>query len=180
LQNKEIITTSSSVKYKNRWMTVREDEIIRSDGKPGIYGVVEKNDFAVIAPIDGKYIYLVEQYRYPVQKREWEFPQGSREDAEVDPLFLAKAELREETGLIAEKIEHIGRLYSAYGFSNQGYNVFVATGLTQGENQLEQEEIGLISKKFPISRVEEMILTGIIKDAATVAVFGLLRMKNII
>lgn len=73
----EIKTAGSTVVYKNRWMTVREDSIVRSNGTSGIYGVVEKADFAVIAAVREESIYLVEQYRYPVRGRFWELPQVS-------------------------------------------------------------------------------------------------------
>ena len=96
-----IRTTASRLVYENRWMRLREDAIVRQDGSPGIYGVVEKADFAIIAPVENGMIHLVEQYRYPVQGRYWELPQGSWEDSPgTDPLELARAELREETGLI--------------------------------------------------------------------------------
>lgn len=176
----EITTLSSSIKYQNRWMTVKENEILRPDGSTGIYGIVEKKDFAVIAAIDGDSIYMVEQFRYPVQQRFWELPQGSWEDSDVLPENLARAELKEETGVIARHMEHIGHYFAAYGFCSQGYNVFVATGLEESDNDLDFEEQGLISQKFRINEVEEMILTNKIKDATTIAVFGILKMKGII
>ena len=63
----DIKTLGSRVVYENRWMRVREDAIRRRDGSDGIYGVVEKPDFAVIVPVedDGR-IHLVQQYRYHV------------------------------------------------------------------------------------------------------------------
>ena len=135
----EIETIGSSVVYKNRWMTVREDSIVRADGSLGLYGVVEKPDFAVIAAVSDGEIYLVEQYRYPVQGRFWELPQGSWEDQTVDPLALAKAELREETGLTASSMLHAGRLFEAYGYSSQAFDVFLANELSQGDMQLEAD-----------------------------------------
>ena len=96
-----IETTSTRLVYENRWMRVREDTIRRPDGSSGIYGVVEKPDFVVIVPVDddGR-LHLVEQYRYPVKGRYWELPQGSWEQAPgAEPLEMARAELREETGL---------------------------------------------------------------------------------
>ena len=74
---KEIETISSRVAYKNNWMTVREDKVLRPSGAEGIYGVVDKPDFVAILPIQSNYIHLVEQYRYPVEGRYWEIPQGS-------------------------------------------------------------------------------------------------------
>ncbi len=69
--------TSSRVAYENQWMRVREDEFLLPDGSPGLYGVVEKADFALVIPLEDDTVHLVEQYRYPVGERQWEFPQGS-------------------------------------------------------------------------------------------------------
>lgn len=175
----EIVRTASSVVYENRWMTVREDRIVRRSGAPGIYGVVEKRDFAVIAAIDGDRIYLVEQFRYPVAGRYWELPQGSSHAGD-DALASASAELREETGLVAGSMIHAGHLFVAYGYSTQGYNVYVARNLRQLEAQLEAEEEDLIAQPFSLSAVEQMIADGVIKDATTVAALGLLRLKQLL
>ena len=59
-----ITTLSSREVYRNHWMRLREDEILRSNGEKGIYGVVEKDDAAIILPIDEGRVWLVEQFRY--------------------------------------------------------------------------------------------------------------------
>lgn len=168
--------------YRNRWMTVREDLVERQDGSQGIYGVVEKPDFAVIIPLDRDgCVHLVEQYRYPVKARYWEFPQGSWEERpDADPAELARGELLEETGLLADDISHIGHLFECYGYCNQGYNVFLARGLRPGSAKLDPEEAGLITRRFGIDAFVEMILSGRIKDSATVAAFGLLQLKGLV
>lgn len=176
----EIEAASSKVVYKNRWMTVREDEIVRADGSRGTFGVVEKRDFAVIAAVQGDRVWLVEQYRYAVGARFWELPQGSWEERVIDPLTLAKAELKEETGLDAETVQHAGRLFLGYGYSTQAYDLFVATGLQEGKTQLDAEEQGLVSQAFSVAAVEAMIKDGTIQDATTVAAFGLLRLKGLV
>ena len=177
----DIKTLSSRVVYENRWMRVREDAIERQDGSPGIYGVVEKADFAVIVPLDKGMIHLVEQYRYPVQGRYWELPQGSWEEAPgTDPLELARAELREETGLSAETMLHAGYLFECYGYSTQGFHIYLAQGLRVGEADREQSEQDLISRAFPLDEVLAMVLNGTIKDAATAAALGLLRLKGLL
>jgi ADP-ribose pyrophosphatase len=176
----EIETLDSTVVYKNRWMSVREDAIVRADGSTGLYSVVDKPDFAVIAAVSDGEIHLVEQYRYPVKVRFWEMPQGSWEEQTVDPRVLAKAELREETGLIAGSMQHAGRLYLAYGYSSQAYDVFLASDLQPGENQLDAEEVGLIARAFKLGRFEDMLKDGTIRDATTVAAYGLLRMKGML
>jgi hypothetical protein len=64
---------SSRVVYQNRWMTVREDRIRRPDGSADIYGVIDKPAFSIIAAYERCGLWLVEQYRYTVGGRFWEF-----------------------------------------------------------------------------------------------------------
>jgi 8-oxo-dGTP pyrophosphatase MutT (NUDIX family) len=161
-------------------MSVREDKIRRMSGSEGIFGVVDKPDFVVILPVENGFIHLVEQYRYPVEGRFWELPQGSWEgNPGIDPLQLAAAELEEETGLIANRMEYIAHQYLAYGFSSQGYHIYLASELTATSNKLEEEEEGLVTKKFPLAEFELMILNGIIKDATTVNAYGLSKLKGL-
>ncbi|GHD64693.1 NUDIX domain-containing protein [Jeongeupia chitinilytica] len=171
---------SSSIVYENPWLRVREDRFVRPGGAEGLYGVVEKDDFAVIAAVADGRVQLVEQFRYPVQGRYWELPQGVAKSANGDLLETARIELREETGFVAEDIVDAGPLFLAYGMTTQAYRVFVATGLTQVGTALEAEEEGLISRSFSIAEVERMIIAGEIRDSVTVAAFGLLRLKGLI
>jgi ADP-ribose pyrophosphatase len=176
----EIKTLKTRLVYKNRWMSVREDQIRRQDGSLGTYGVVEKKDFAVIAAVQDGRLVLVEQYRYPVRKRFWELPQGTWDSERDDPQALAIAELREETGVVARSMLHVGHLYLAYGFCTQGYNVFLATDLEQREPQREPEEQGLVSSWFDLSAVDQMIRNGVIVDASTVAAMSLIKAKGLL
>lgn len=176
----EIETLETTIVYKNRWMSVREDQIRRQDGSLGTYGVVEKKDFAIIAAVQDGRIALVEQYRYPVRKRFWELPQGTWDSEQDDPRALAIAELREETGIVARSMLQVGHLYLAYGFCTQGYNVFLASDLEQQEPQREPEEQGLVSSWFDLPAVEEMMRSGVIVDASTVAAMGLMRTKGLL
>jgi 8-oxo-dGTP pyrophosphatase MutT (NUDIX family) len=167
---------SSKTVYENAWMRVREEEIERADGSQGIYGVVEKPDFALIIPqdADGGF-WLVEQYRYPVSSRYWEFPQGSWEhQADADPAELARGELREETGLRAGTMEHLGHLFEAYGFSNQGFDVWLAADLEEAEASRHVEEQDMLARKISRVEWEAMRRDGTIKDAPSIAAYGLL------
>jgi ADP-ribose pyrophosphatase len=162
--------------YRNKWIRLREDEIERTGGDRGIYSVVDKQDCAIILPIQHGQIYLVEQFRYTVQRRCLELPQGGWEMDDVDPEALARGELREETGLIAERLTLLGTLYIAYGFVNQKQYVFLAEGLTQGQPDFDPEEHDLIVSRMPIAQFEDLLLTGAISDASTLAAWGLYKL----
>ncbi len=95
--SRSITTLASREVYRNRWMRLREDEILRSNGNKGIYGVVDKDDAAIILPIDRGRVWLVEQFRYTIQERALELPQGGWEMEVEFPEELARGELREET-----------------------------------------------------------------------------------
>lgn len=172
-------TLSSSVVYRNAWMTVREDVVQRDDGHRGVYGVVDKPDFAVILPLQDAGYWLVEQFRYPVGRRAWEFPQGSWTPGdEGSAAELAIAELREETGLGASRVRHLGHLYAAYGFCSQGFDVFVADGLTQGRTSREATEQDMRSRWVSRSRFLGMIASGEIVDAVSLAAYALLEQSR--
>lgn len=174
LPEHELVATESTVVYANRWMTVREEKTLRHDGARGIYGVVDKTDFALVIPYTDGGFHLVEQYRYPVKARYWEFPQGSWETRpDADPLTVARGELAEETGLRAGSMTPLGHLFEAYGYSNQGFHVVLATDLTAGEPNLEETEAGLISRWFSEDEVWTLIADGHLKDAASIAALAL-------
>ena len=171
--------TGSRVVYENKWMRLREDRFERADGSEGLYAVVDKAPATAVIAIDGEEVVLVEQYRHPVGERFWEIPQGAWDgDDAPDPEDLARGELAEETGLRAGSMERLGRLYFAYGITGQAFDVWLATDLTQGEQALEPEEEGLRVGRFTLARAEEMILDGTVVDSATVAAFGLLRLRH--
>ena len=170
---RSIATLSSREVYLNRWMRVREDEILRSNGQKGIYGVVEKPDGAIILPIDDGHIWLVEQFRYTIQERALELPQGTWEREIEDPEELARGELQEELGLKAAQMIQLGALWIAYGFVRQREHVFLATGLSPAEKNPDAEEHDLVVHSVPIPEFERMMLDGTIRDECTVAAWGL-------
>jgi ADP-ribose pyrophosphatase len=170
-----IKTLSTREVYRNNWLRVREDQIERSNGARGIYGVVDKDDCAVILPIEGDTIYLVEQYRYTIQQRSLELPQGGWETAGVDPEELARGELREETGLIADRMTCLGTMWIAYGFARQRQHIYLATGLRYDARDLDPEEDDLVVRTATIAEFEKMLLDGTIEDCTTLAAWGLYR-----
>jgi 8-oxo-dGTP pyrophosphatase MutT (NUDIX family) len=173
-----IQTVASREVYRNSWMTVREDDIRRPDGSTGIYSVVDKPAYALVVAQDGDRFHLVEQFRYPLGERRWEFPQGTAPGLErLEPRDLAARELREETGLRAADMTLLGQLDVAPGMSSQRGWVFLATGITEGEHDREHEEQDMRSDWFGRGEVERMIRDGEITDSKTIAAWALLMLS---
>jgi 8-oxo-dGTP pyrophosphatase MutT (NUDIX family) len=171
----QIRRVASREVYRNNWLTLREDDIQRPDGSTGIYSVIDKPTYALVIPRDGDRFHLVEQFRYPLGMRRWEFPQGTAPDREhLEPMELAHRELREETGLRATSMELLGTLDVAPGMSSQRGRVFLATGLTEGEHDREHEEQDMHSEWFTRAQLERMIRDADITDAQTIAAWALL------
>jgi 8-oxo-dGTP pyrophosphatase MutT (NUDIX family) len=165
--------------YRNRWMSVREDDIRHPDGSPGIYGVVDKPAAALIIPLEDDGFHLVEQYRYALSRRSWEFPQGTwPDDRETTTEELARAELVQETGLRAEHLEALGSFAIAAGFASQNCDVFLATGLTAGETERDPEEQDMLQKWFPREEFERMLRDGEIVDSLTAAAYAKLLLRR--
>jgi 8-oxo-dGTP pyrophosphatase MutT (NUDIX family) len=174
-----IRTVRSRVVYENRWLRVREDEIVRADGTPGVYGVVEKPPCVIVIPFDGTRYTLVEQFRYTVGGRWCEFPQGAWEERpDADPAELAAGELREETGLVAGSLERLGEVFVAYGFCNQVMHVFLATRLERTELDLAPEEQDITLMTVTRAELEQLIRDGRLRDGPSLAAYGLVRLRE--
>ena len=175
-----IRTLSTRTVYENPWLRVREDEIERvgGDGLPvrGVYAVVEKSDFAVVVPWDGETLTLVGQYRYTLGRHTWELPQGSVDDAE--PEEVARTELAEETGLSAGTLKHLGRFDGAVGHSSQGFHVWLATDLREGQARPEGEEVDMTTRRVTPDEFERMIAEGEMTDAHSVCAWFLVKLDG--
>ena len=162
-------TLSSSQIYTNPWFSVREDSVIAPDGRSDIYHVVSAGRVAVgiVALWEDGSVTLVGQYRYPVQEYSWEIPEGGG-DVDLAPLESAKRELREETGLIAETWQYLGRVHTSNCFLDEVCHLFVATNLRQGPADPSPEEI-LQLQRLPFQEAVTMVKDGLITDAISIA-----------
>jgi 8-oxo-dGDP phosphatase len=173
-------TTSSREVYRNDWIRVREDTFELDDGSTGIYGVVEKSDFALVLPEQDGGFWLVEQFRYPLGRRSWEFPQGTwAAGAEGSPEELARAELAEETGLRAGRLEHLGRLDLASGLLTQRFDVWRATELTPGPTAREATEADMEQAFVPEAELRRRMRDGGITDSPSLAAYALLLLDRL-
>jgi 8-oxo-dGTP pyrophosphatase MutT (NUDIX family) len=162
-------TLASRVVYQNAWVRVREDAVVRPDGKPGIYGVVELRPSIGVVAIDAdREIVLAGQWRYPLGRYSWEIPRGGSAAGESDLLAVAQRELREETGVEARTWQRLGAVDLNNGVTNDVEHLFLATGLQCGETCPDPEE-KIAVRWVPFETAVQMALSGEITEVCSVA-----------
>lgn len=129
--------------------------------------VVHHFGSAVIIPVfDDGTVALVRQYRHPAVRYLLEAPAGTLEDREPPELGAAR-ELEEEIGFVADRLEKLSEFFVSPGFLEEKMHVYLATGLTESQQRLEEDEI-LEVVRLPIAEALEMITSGEIQDAKTI------------
>lgn len=159
---------SSRPIYENPWITVREDQVLRPDGSPGIYGVVHFRNLAVgVVPIDaaGRVI-LVGQYRYSLGFASWEIPEGGCPEGE-DPREAAARELEEETGYRADRWDYLGSAALSNSATDEVAHMYLARDLTPGRAHPEPTE-DLTVKAVPWEEAWRLAMEGEATDSVTV------------
>jgi 8-oxo-dGTP pyrophosphatase MutT (NUDIX family) len=162
-------TLSSRIAYENPWIRVREDSVIRPDGNPGIYGVVEvRPSIAVVAINERDEVVLVGQWRYTLDRYTWEVPRGGSSEGETDMRAVAARELAEETGVCAGHWIALGTFDIGNGILTDIQHLFVATELSSTTaHQDPFEEI--VMEWRPFSEAVEMVMRGEITEVCSVA-----------
>ena len=162
-------TRSSRVVYQNAWIRVREDQVLRPDGGPGIYGVIEiRPSVGVVAINDRDEIVLVGQWRYSLNRYSWEVPRGGSHPGEADMLEVAKRELAEEAGLIAERWQILGPVDVCNGVADDVQTLYLATQLSPTPVQPDPEEDITVQWK-PFKEAIQMAMDGRITEVCSVA-----------
>lgn len=159
---------SSREVYDNPWIRVVDHQIVKPRGGEGVYGVVHfKNRAVGVVPYQDGKVWLVGQYRFPLQQYTWELPEGGAPFDE--PLeACALRELREETGLIAGRLSRLFSMHVSNSVTDEVAYVFLATELTLGDAEPEDTE-ELRVKSLPLAEVMAQIERGEITDSITVA-----------
>jgi len=155
--------------YENPWIELVEFEVLNPKKKPGIYGKIHFKGIAVgvIAIDKDKNIYLVGQYRFPLNEYSWEIPEGGA-DPKIPLIESAKRELKEETGILAKKWIEIQRIHTSNSATDELGVIYLATGLSIGESEPEDTE-ELKIKKVAFEDALKMVLDGSITDSLSVA-----------
>jgi 8-oxo-dGTP pyrophosphatase MutT (NUDIX family) len=179
VSSQEVRTLSSRVVYEDDWIRLRRDEIERPNGLRGTYAVVEKPDFALVIPAQDDGFHLVEEFRYPIGRRTWSFPQGGFPNGSTGaPEELARLELAQETGFTATELVKLGFVHCAHGITTQGGHFYLATGLQPGAPDREPEEQDMRQEWVPRHKFEDMVADGHITDNSTIAAYGMLLMRE--
>jgi 8-oxo-dGTP pyrophosphatase MutT (NUDIX family) len=168
--------TRTTQVYDNPWIRVREDAVVRPDGLPGIYGVVEFKHVALgIVPLfaNGDTL-LVGQFRYTLDAYSWEIPAGGGDPARPAAAESAR-ELREETGLVAARWTSLGAIHTSNSVTDESALLFLAEDLTEHPPVPEGTE-QLRLWRLPFSEALVRALDGRLTDALTVA--GLCRTQR--
>ena len=156
---------SSQTLYKGV-LDVKLDEIKLPDGKTGTRIYLKHRGASGILPVQDGFVYLVEQFRYPIGEATLEIPAGKREPGQ-NFLACARAELKQETGLSAKSLKEILVFHPCNAFSDEVQHLYVATGLSRGKTDLDEDEF-INVKKVPLKKAYAMIKNGKITDAKTI------------
>lgn len=171
-------TIAAREMYRNPWLSVTEYEVIRPDGAPGIYGVVNPGDNVTIVALDDeRRVWVVEDFLYTLQRWSWFLPSGAIDSGE-DPLRAASRELLEETGLRAARWDLLGAYYLSPGTSTQRSYLYLARELTEGAPQREPAEAQMTARRMPLSTA--LAASRASETASAVTMLGLLLARDAI
>jgi ADP-ribose pyrophosphatase len=163
---------SSKELLRNKLFTITEEHAVDPDGFEIHRSIVRHPGSAVMIAVDDRNrILLVRQFRLPAQQYLWEIPAGRLDSGET-PLKAAKRELQEETGIKARNWVKLSSFYASPGYVAEKMNLFLATGLTVGEQNLMDDERIEIAWYSP-KQVRDMIHSGKIVDAKTIIAYYL-------
>lgn len=165
-------TLKANYIYNGKCINLRVDDVKLPDGNNSKREIVEHRGGVGIIPIDGEYIYMVNQYRYAFKKILLEIPAGKREYDEK-PIETAKRELFEEIGATAKDFIYIGEFYPTVGYCEEIIYLYMAKNL-KFSNRLHLDPDEFLSVyKVSYKKALEMVKNNEIKDAKTV--IGLLK-----
>lgn len=154
--------------HSGPWFRVRTDRALRPDGSPGRYDWVESPGSVSVVAVDATdHVVVSKQWIYTFGDKQWRLPGGGMDPVDSDPAAAARRELDEEAGLIAGRVEPLGRIHCADSWSNHVEHLFLATDLTAGRQRLDAGEAGLTLQRLPFAEAVDLARTGEIPHAGS-------------
>lgn len=158
---------SSENVYKGRLLDVYCDEIELPGGNKSTREYIKHVGAACVVPVDKDGNVIIEkQFRYPFGKILIEIPAGKLDSKEEPHLQAALRELKEETGFAAEEMVYLGEFYPTCAYSDEVIHMYLATGLTKGEQKLDDDEFVSV-EAMHLEELVERIMKGEIPDGKT-------------
>ena len=159
---------SCKIIYKGPVFGIRRDEVIEPTGVRTTREVITHPGSVVVLPVlpDGR-IVMIRQYRHAARQYLWELVAG-RMDAGESPREAAARELIEETGYRAKYLRVFLYVFPTPGFLEERMYILLAKGLTAGVAEPEEDE-KIVSRVYKRKKLEEMIRTGKLRDAKSIA-----------
>lgn len=155
--------------FEGRILHVVRDDVRLPDGNPATREIIRHVGAVGVVPLtDDGQVYVERQFRYPIGQVMTEIPAGKLDAPEEDRLSAAKRELREETGLTADHWEDLGVYYPACAYTDEKITLYLARGLHQGEQSLDEDEFLHVTKR-PLSDLVDEVMAGEITDGKTQA-----------
>lgn len=152
--------------FDGRIIKVRKDKAELENGSIVTRELVIHPGGVCVVPVNEKgEVYLVKQFRYPFGEVLTEIPAGKLEVGE-DHRSAGLRELKEEVGAECENFEYLGVMYPSVAYLTEKIHMYLATGLSFGEQSLDEDEF-LDVEKMPLSQAVEMVINGTIKDGKT-------------
>ncbi len=161
---------SSQTIFEGKIIKVTLDQARLPDGALAAREVVyHPGGVAVLALDEDQTVYLVKQFRYPIQQLLLELPAGKLDHgAEENVLLGAQRELSEETGLEAAEWTYLGYTLASPGFCDEALHMYLARGLSRKEQHLDEDEF-LDVVTMPFGQLVEQVMDGTITDGKTVS-----------
>ena len=160
-------TVSREYLYRGRILNLRVDEARLPNGNLAAREVVEHPGGVCVAALtDQRELLFVRQFRYPYGEVVLELPAGKRDRADEEPVECGKRELLEETGATAREYRSLGTLYPTPGYCDEVIHLFLATELSFGDANPDEDEF-LQVERIPLQTAVEMVLSNQIPDAKT-------------
>lgn len=173
-------TIASKEVFSGRLLHVFSDDVLLPDGHKSVRELIRHNGAVAVVPLtDDGYVIAERQFRYPFDRVLTEIPAGKLDGKDEDHLEAAKRELREETGLVADTWISLGPLYPSIAYTDEVIYLYLAKGLKQEKQELDDGEF-LNVVKIPLKEMVDLVMDGKIEDAKTqTAILKVARLEGV-